>query len=167
MTYDYTRLVIPPQAGRLIELAECLCATILAETGLGLCWCGVYPGGTPAWEACGGCAGDVCGMGYVTMDTASMYTTFGIPNTNSHCDTLMQAGVSLGVLRCMPVEEDGSSPSQNDMSDTAMLLFADMMAIRKAALCCYEGDVLLQGYEALGANGGCIGGQWRGVISLD
>ena len=106
-------------------------------------------------------------MGYVAMDSASMYTSFGTPGVSAACDSLMQASVSLGVLRCMPMEEDGSLPSADEMADVALLLFADMMAIRKAALCCYEGDVQMYGYDSLGANGGCVGGQWRLMLALD
>lgn len=135
--YDFSCLNVPPQAGRLVELAECLCQTIKEECGLPLCWCGIYPGGVPSWDYCGGCSGGNCGMGYVSLAAASMYTTFGVPSVSDKCGTMLQASVTIGVLRCVPMEEDGSLPSAGEMSDTALLLFADMMAIRNAALCCY------------------------------
>lgn len=168
MSYDFSCLNIPPQAGPLVELAECLCSTIAEDCGLSLCWCGIYPGGVPAWDYCGGCSGGTCGMGYVSMDGASLYTSFGSPAFGMmNCASLTQASVTIGVLRCMPLEEDGSPPDVETMADVAMLLMADMMAIRRAATCCFKGDLILGGYEPLGVSGGCTGGQWRATVALD
>ena len=168
MAYSFTNLVVPSQAGPLIELADCLCTTVASETGLALCWCGIFPGGIPSWDYCGSCAGDNCGMGYVTMDAASSYTSFGQPAVGpTACATLMQANISVGVLRCMPMEDDGSLPPPDTMSEVAMVLMADMMAMKRAITCCFKGDIILGTYNAAGASGGCVGGQWNAVIGLD
>lgn len=157
----------PLSAAHLIELAECLCGQVAKLCGDDLCWCGLYPGGQPSWDYCGGCEGDKCGMGYVTVVQVSPYTTLGVADvTVTKCDRPLQALVEVGVLRCVPVEESGL-PDPEVMADISLLLMADMEAIRNTVACCFTGDSVLQGYEALPVQGGCVGGRWRAVIGLD
>lgn len=150
----------------LQDLATCLCDNIHQTTGVGLCWCGVYPGGVPAWDHCTDCDSDMCGMGFVTVTGATRYTSFGQAlQTPTKCDAMTQLGVSMGVLRCFPMEEDGSAPSADALTEVAAQLALDMEAIRFAAVCCYKGDVILNSYEPIPPTGGCIGGQW--LLTVD
>lgn len=160
-------LETPRFAERLVELSMCLCDAVKSSCGSELCWCGVYPGGIPAWDYCGSCS-DRCGMGFVTVAGASLYTTFGQPDQSvAPCDRPLQAEVLLGVLRCVPLEEDGSAVPASAMTDVALMLMADLDAIRRAVVCCFKGDAVLLGYEPLPEAGGCVGGQWRAVIGLE
>jgi len=148
----------------LTEISDCLCTAIKDATGQELCWCGIYPGGQPAWDYCGSCEGDRCGMGYVTLQNMQPYTSFGQPLLAlATCDVMFQAQIALGVLRCVPVSEEG--PSEDDMYFIAQQLITDAEAMRYAALCCFKGDTILQGYEPLPPTGGCVGGQM--VIMAD
>lgn len=154
---------------RLIELSVCLCTEIETVQGYPLCWCGVYPGGVPSYDYCGGCDGGRCGMGFVTVDGGGLYTSFG-QNAGyrpSSCSSGLQVSVQIGVLRCMPFTNDGSLPEPNDMTETAVLLLDDMQAMRRAATCCFGGDLILLDYQPIPAQGGCVGGLWRAVLDAE
>lgn len=157
--------VMPASAGSLVELAQCVCDTVVSDGAGRLCWCGVYPGGVPTWDYCGECSGDACGIGYVSVVRIEPYRTFGVPEPVSGCATALQAVVKVGVIRCLPVVAEGL-PDPEDMSDTALNMHMDAYAIRRAIACCYPGDAVLRAYTALPAQGGCVGGEWECVIDL-
>lgn len=150
----------------LSELTECLCAT-MEEAGSGLCWCGLYPGGSVPFDFCGSCDGDSCGMGFVTVTGGSKYTSFGEPDASwAKCASAVQVTGRIGVLRCFPLEVDGSLPSLDVLESLSLRLAADMLLMKKAALCCFGGDIMLEGYDAISAQGGCVGGQWQFTLDL-
>jgi len=165
---NISNLIIPRQTASLVELVDCVCATVDTDTGLPLCWCGLYPGGVPAWEYCGECNSGRCGMGYVTMTGSYLTAGLGIPLLDAQCGSYTSLILKVGVLRCLPTgDEQGAPPPPDDMADVSMILFADMLAMKKAILCCYPGDTLLRTYEALPASGGCVGGEWTLEIELE
>jgi len=156
---------VPAAAAPLVELARCVCEKVSAQGCGSLCWCGIYPGGLPAWDYCGECDGGSCGMAYVTVVAIEPYTTFGVGNPLAACASMLQAVVQIGVIRCLPVVEDGL-PSEEDLADVSIGLVADALAIREAVLCCTPSDTVLRSYTALPAQGGCVGGQWEIVLDL-
>jgi len=153
---------------KLEELVHCLCDTVVAESDVGLCWCGVVPGGTPAYDYCNPCSGDACGMGFVTLGNVTGYRTFGQPQPmmSGQCDSMLQSEAQVGIMRCYPLQEDGSPPSMEESADVALLLMQDMLLMRKAIMCCYKQDVILGQYTQIGPDGGCVGGAWQVVLDL-
>lgn len=139
----------------------------MEDAGAGLCWCGLFPGGSVPFDFCGSCDGDTCGMGFVTVLQGSNYTTFGEPGARySKCASPVQVTGRIGVLRCFPLEVDGSLPGPDVLADLSLSLMSDMLLVKKAVLCCFGGDILLEGYDAIPAQGGCVGGQWLFTLDL-
>jgi hypothetical protein len=150
----------------LAEVATCLCEELgkYAPT----CYCGLLQGGTEvAWDYCAACEGEDCGSAYVTVVAVEPYTSFGIADTMAQCETFYQAIVLVGVLRCLPVHEDGEPPTQEEMADSMLLTQQDMMAMLTAIRCCVPASTKIRGYTPLGPQGGCVGGQWQIVLDLE
>lgn len=156
-----------PGGESLLALVECLCSELEA-TGAGpVCWCGLYPGGVPAWDYCDSCDAGTCGMAYVSVVQVQPYTTFGAQDFQATCATGLQAVLRVGALRCLPLNDDGSLPAPADMAESALALHADALAIRAAVSCCLPASTILQGWTALPAQGGCTGGEWIVVLDLE
>lgn len=152
----------------LIELSECLCRTVASVTGRDLCWCGLYPGTNPPFEYCGSCSSTMCGVGYVALETVTQYTALAVPGfSDFDCQTPLQALVRVGVLRCFPLEEDGSTSAPEVVESSAIDLMEDMDAIRQAVLCCFQGQSKLVEYRTIGPEGACVGGEWSAYIALE
>lgn len=147
---------------RLVELRECLC-NALTDFGAGpVCWCGLYPGQQVAWEFCGECAGDHCGMGYVRLASAFPQDGNLSAILSGRCTTSLAYTLNVGALRCLPYGgADGEPPSEADMLAATLDQAADMMAIRKAIECCFgKADHAMGTWQPLGPSGGCVGGEW-------
>jgi hypothetical protein len=155
---------IPSSAANIMALASCVCEHVSAVAPL--CWCGIYPGGLPSWEYCGECSGGACGMAYVSVGSIEPYTTFGVGDPAATCDTMLQAVVSVGVVRCLPVVE-GGLPDEESMAQVALLMHADALAMREAIRCCAPADTILRSYTAAPAQGGCVGGEWEIILDLE
>lgn len=153
----------------LLALADCLCQTVAEDTLRPLCWCGLYPGDGAPFEYCSECETGKCGVGYVALQSAAPYVTFGLDGVDPamRCGTPIQAQVRVGVMRCFPLEEDGSTPPPSLLSSTTVDLVADMSAIRRAVLCCFDGEARLESYSVLGPDGGCVGGEWVAWVGLE
>ena len=155
-----------PLVANLVKLSNCVCQTLAVQSEP-VCWCGLYPGALPAWDYCGGCASTTCGMSYISLIGAYPFGGLGVPENNAECGSGLGAIIQVGVLRCLPSGgDDGEPPGVEEMSETSILLFNDMMAVRDAALCCFEDDVQLREYTAAAPQGGCSGGQWTMHIEL-
>ena len=163
-------MTLPSYVDRIYSMVECLCTTVQDYTGMPLCWCGFVPGGTPAYDGCNPCSSDACGMGFVTLNNAGIGAALNNPGGArgaGNCHDPLQAQLTAGVLRCWPLEEDGSGPSTETAAEIGLLLLSDMQAIRQAVACCYGDGTYLNGYTPIGPDGGCIGGAWTFAMDLE
>lgn len=153
-------------ASKVAELVECVCTYLSTEGGGKPCWCGFYPGSEVSWDYCGSCSGDTCGMGYVRI--VDSYQSSNFPNQETdpvRCQSPLAVQLAVGALRCMPMNEDGSLPTEAVMWEVGLAVMADMTAMLQAIDCCVD-DYALGAYEPQGPQGGCVGGQWTMWISL-
>jgi hypothetical protein len=152
----------------IADLTECLCALLASEGAGPTCFCGLVPGEAPAWDYCGECAGDNCGMGFIVVQSVFPSTTFPGAVEFSKCDAPLAAGLQVGALRCVPtLGEQGELPDETDQRESGLALIADMGAIHKAIACCGIKQYALGSYVPLGPTGGCAGGAWELTVGLD
>jgi hypothetical protein len=146
----------------LSDLHECVCES-LALNGQGpTCWCGIWPGETVSWDYCGAeCKNDACGMAWVRAGTSAPYSTFPLAELDSACEKPLFYEIEVGVLRCLPIiEDDGSLPAAADITEAALGLAIDQMALHRAIRCCRLGAFALGAWRPVGPQGGCVGGFW-------
>lgn len=154
----------------LISLAECLCQQI-TDSGLPEpCFCGIYPGQQVPFDYCDGCEDGKCGQAWVRLSQTYLSKIFPAPDPEGTCIAPLAFVVEVGIIRCAPVaDENGNPPSMADQLDTALLQVNDMMAMRRAIMCCTQAFKhrrhVLQNYTPVGPLGGCVGGGWLVVFS--
>jgi hypothetical protein len=72
------------------------------------------------------------------------------------------------VLRCISIEEDGGVMDPADMLAAVNQQIEDMMAMRRALLCCDAIESSVMGlYTPVGPDGGLVGGTWLVSIGMD
>lgn len=152
---------------QLQNLADCVCQ-LLAEKGAGeTCWCGVYPGNEVAWDFCGECSGDTCGMGYVHV--YSMFPSERFPSEaigGNACAAPLAVEVRVGALRCLPVaDEQGSLPDEGLLLEASLAAVADASAMYEAMCSCIPAGSI-GAYLPMGPRGGCVGGEWQFWVPL-
>lgn len=149
-------------------LAECLCVALEASGAGKTCFCGVVGGESPAWDYCGECSGDTCGMGYITVQSVFPSSAFPEEEAYAKCSTPFAAAITVGALRCAPVmSENGDLPSEEEMAEAFLATNADMGAILEAIQCCDAfDDYALGSWTPLGPTGGCAGGEWTLTVAL-
>jgi hypothetical protein len=153
---------------RLVDLAACVCDA-LAERGAGVpCWCGIVPGAEASWVGCTECDSGRCGSAWVRLDGVWPYVSFPNPEVGLTCAATMGYTVEVGVVRCMPLNDDGSPLDTAESLDVALAGAADMQALLYAISCCF-GDVLhtVDSWVPVGPQGGCVGGYWTLSLARD
>lgn len=152
----------------LSELAACLCAEI-SVNGESPCFCGVVAGNIVPTEGVDGC--ETCGAGYVRLVDAYPSTQlFPQADQSPTCRSVLAFNVVVGVVRCAPTGDGDYPPSQDELTEFARQVFADMAAIRRAIRCCLTDDkfeditYVLGSYTPLPDEGGIGGGEWQLVI---
>jgi hypothetical protein len=156
----------PPLVANLMELAECVCEYLATEGGGPTCWCGLLPGASAAWEYCGECGGDTCGMGWVRVISGFPYEVFPIPTIDDRCFRPLAWAVEVGSLRCIPQPGDGSPPSPEVMAEAAVIQIVDSWAMYEAIKCCSRMGLGVQSYTPQGPQGGCVGGYWTAYAPM-
>lgn len=155
----------------MVSLAECLCTQI---TGSGLpepCFCGILPGGEAAYDYCDSCEDGTCGQAWVRLAQAFPSSAFPVPDVGrGTCASPLAFELVVGIVRCAPSPDDqGNPPSLGDQFATSQLVVADMMAMRRAIMCCAQAqkgrDYTLGFYLPVGPEGGCVGGVWTATFS--
>lgn len=113
----------------------------------------VVPGATPVWDAC-------CdGMLYSAMVGVQ-------PKLRAAKCTGWTATIKVGVIRCCASLDDmGNPPTPHQISQDARLMLDDMVALMRA-LAASECVEVLDGWEPLGPDGGCAGGEWTITVHL-
>lgn len=86
--------------------------------------------------------------------------------------------LAVGVVRCTPtVDDNGVAPSPTAISLSALEMTRDRANLEAAIRCCFadpetlpmgmeEGKVILFGWNPVGANGGCAGGEWTLYLAM-
>ena len=155
----------------MTELASCLCAE-LASSGLPEpCFCGIFPGEQAPFDFCA-CDSGGCGQAWVRLAAAgpsSFFPTIGGTSGLGSCAAQLAFQFDVGVLRCAPMPDDqGSPPTMSAQFEAAQLQYADMMAMRRAIVCCARASkrgMDLGQYTPTGPQGGCLGGVWAVAFS--
>lgn len=176
------------------SLLDCVCEALdrvpVAMPGLAGCPCrvGVVPG-APAADGCdGGCnvpPGEWPGQ--LTVNVVRTYpaelprwtNVAAVQAEATNCGPAALLAVELAVTlwRCTPVSsDDGCPPPMDALSENAMQLHVDMLAINQGVTCCFptagtsrrKGRRYSLGASAvLGPQGGCIGVQTPVTVLLD
>jgi hypothetical protein len=153
---------------RLTEIRDCLCEEISMSTP-DVCYCAIVPGEAVVADMAGDC--DVaCGIAWVRLISAEPVAGVGIPAEALGPHGIAPYGaemgmeVEVGVLRCYPINADGSPLSAEELEEATWRQVDDAEAIRKAILCCpalSEKNTMLREYTPMGPMGGYVGGNWR------
>ena len=154
-------------ASKLVDLADCLCLALKTNGAGPTCFCGVVPGASPAWDYCGECSGETCGMGYIRVISAFQSSSFPVADDPGEgCTGPLVVQLGVGALRCVPVpNESGELPAEEQQVEATLGLLADMSAMF-VALCECLPDGAIGAYEPLGPSGACAGGEWTVWMSL-
>lgn len=151
---------------RLTELAACLCAEYVPGNVNDLpqvCFCGVVSGEQAAIDYFGDCD-TACGMAWVRLTSASPMSGIGIENVQpGNCGSTLGFSVEVGVSRCANFpDSDGTPPSEADYRAEVELQYADMLAMRRAIVCCQDTkNYILGTYTPYGPTGASVGGLWN------
>ena len=121
--------------------------------------------GQPAWDDC--CEGQVW-VRLVQVETVQV----GKRLASGHMCTQMKAlTVGVGVLRCaLVIDDQGHAPEASALSKESLGVLVDMDALSNAIQCCEVPGavrVTMSRWDALGPEGGCVGGEWQAVIWQD
>lgn len=128
-TYEMDRSIMPV----LAELKACLCAELPED----ICYCGIVVGGSIPFDPQ---PDDTCCVtGFVRLNNAFPSTVFPLVDQEATCITTMAFDISVGILRCTPLGQDGNPPTQKEMDEHAKRLLADMAIIRRVIRCCLGG----------------------------
>jgi hypothetical protein len=146
----------------LSDLHACVCEAVATDGQGPVCWCGIWPGETVSWDFCGAeCSSDACGMAWVRAGIAAPFDTFPVAVLDPNCDKPLFYEIEVGILRCLPVmDEDGSLPSPEAITEAALGLAIDQMALHRAIRCCELTSKVVANWRPVGPQGGCVGGFW-------
>jgi hypothetical protein len=163
----------------MVELAGCLCTTVV-ERGLpALCLCAPVPGPMAVMEMCGQCKGtgkDKCGgQGWVRFVNQFPSNRFPAPDTlGASCNSPMAYMLEIGIARCVPTGTANgitgyTPPDLEALVDATRLQMADKAAMLAALQCCLdspEKDLTysIGTYSTLQAAGDCGGGFWTVTV---
>lgn len=85
----------------------------------------------------------------------------------SECTSVLSITLEAGVIRCIPIEEEGEAPKESDVLAAAMQSMADMLAIQCAALGCEVWEsIILNEWVPHGPLGGQYGGTWTFTVTV-
>jgi hypothetical protein len=85
----------------------------------------------------------------------------------SQCAALLRLGLEVGVVRCIPIEEEGEAPKASDVMVAAMQSMSDMLLIQCGALSCEAWESINIGsWTPHGPLGGQYGGTWTFTVEL-
>lgn len=155
----------------LVDLASCLCAEFTPTGGTepDLCFCDVAPGQTFAHDYVWECD-DKCGAAWVRLANAYPAVGVGVPAENRiGCGALLGFDIEIGVIRCLEQESTGEAPPAETMSAAALTQVDDLIAMRRAVMCCdalKDEDYSLNTYQPVGPQGMVVGGTWTLSVVL-
>lgn len=126
--------------------------------------------GQIAWEGC--CSGQVWAR---LIDMTPMQTSSGfgqVTASGQPCGPVMwRATIGVGVLRCAAtVNEMGDAPPSATLIAEALGTTRDQADLGEALQCCLAPQVaslVMQRWDPLGPDGGCVGGEWTFTVLVD
>lgn len=147
----------------IVDLTTCLCSSV-EDAGLpSMCFCGLVPGESVAWDYI-----SESGEGMAWVRVMNIYPSAAFPAADttlrSSCASPLAAQVEMGILRCAPMpDDDGTPPSMAAQWEATRLQMADMRAMYSAIRCCYDRQehMVLGQYNPLGPQGGVFGATWQ------
>ena len=166
--------VVDPLAPIVEVLLACLVVR-LEQADAPVCRAFWHPGATAPWDACGESGDGAEGQAWIAAARVFPSDNFPAETGDAHRCIPMGYGVELvvGVLRCAAtVDSNGREPSSEAVTEDALKVSRDRQAALEAIVCCLFGDdpdpgnYRLGGWEPLGPQGGCVGGQWRVTVAL-
>lgn len=106
---------------------------------------------------------DDCSRAWVRVNGAYPANGIGVANDepNQSCETLIGMDLEIGIIRCVEIEKNGEAPTATNLLAASIQNIRDMVAIRKAVLCCtHFEDYQLGDWTPTGPDGGRVGGYW-------
>lgn len=149
---------VPAQA--LLDIYTCLTAT-LQDNDAGVCESLIQVGSLPDGSHCGQCSNTTCGTAFVSYATASTDLVPQSAEAWTKCASGFYVSGVAGVLRCYPVDDGESARDPEEYTEAALAVVRDMLLVREALTCCYDGDLVLRNFVFFEPSGGCAGGQWE------
>ena len=152
--------------GRLAALATCLCAELQDPINEvpDVCFCGLIPGNAIPVEYTGDCD-DKCGAAWVRLISVYPSDSIGVIVTDpGNCSHGIGIDVEMGIIRCISVgDEQGNPPTAAELLAATDLAIRDATLMMKVLNCCDAvppKDMVLGQYQAIGPEGGIIGGSF-------
>lgn len=94
-------------------------------------------------------------------------TPVGSEGWSGDCGTVMRLDLEVGVLRCVPIEEDGEAPAATDVLLAALQSMEDMQKIYCAAMECEVWNSIESGsWVPSGPLGAQYGGMWSFTVEI-
>lgn len=156
----------------LTALAQCLCEALSDPTygHPAPCFCGVIPGATVIQELTEGCASERNGVAWVRLALTYPSATVGAVDTSlRNCNSGLGIDIEVGVVREHHAYYETEALTEAQMLDVALWQHDDMMAARRAIVCCGaldNEDYILGMYQPFGPQGGMVGGSWSLHVGL-
>lgn len=113
-----------------------------------------------------GCEDDevACSQAWVRVTSVSSVSD---GSWGGDCATVMRIGLEVGVLRCIPVPDNGEAPQASDVLVGATQAMDDMNTIHCAAMGCEVWQSITTGqWSPLGPRGGQVGGSWTFEVEV-
>lgn len=178
------------------DLLGCVCESLAALTvsvpGHPGCPCRmcVVPG-QAAWDACDDPCGAQGGGGQLTVNVVRAYPTPRDTSTTAPSPLRVDGGLRdlrrcgvpdlavellITVARCAPMPtEEGCPPSCEELTESALTIHADMLAVQSAVLCCFSATgterkgrrYVLGETRTVGPQGGCVATETRVTVVLE
>lgn len=160
-------------AGAMQTLLDCA-ADALTDHGVPVESVFIAPGGPPAWDNCCEDGGQLFVRLVQSYPTAGPGAApFPGQDTRPKCHPVMMAArLAVGVLRCSQAfaNEEGAAPSDATKTAEGLRTSMDASILLEAILCCLAPTQLswvVDSWNPLGPNGGCVGGEWQLIVGVD
>jgi hypothetical protein len=153
----------------LTALAQCLCEA-LSDDDYHYpipCFCGVIPGTQVIEEMSSGCSDQRNGIAWVRLVSTYPSVSVGQQDTRlGNCGVGLGMDVEVGLVREHSAYYEGDALTVEEMASQAVWQHDDMLAVRRAIVCCEAlEDFILGPYQPYG-QGGLIGGAWIVHVGL-
>lgn len=149
-----------------IRLCVCLALNEDGSCGCPCRTCVVY--GNPVF--------DDCCEGQLTVNFVRLYVHDNFPERASgpvFCATPLAAEYKVTYVRCAPVvKDDGSPPSCDELSDSALSMLIDAYVVYRALICCLQQarrkrKFLINDLTPISPEGGCYGFEITITIEIE
>jgi hypothetical protein len=134
------------------------------------CWIGVLPGSLVALDYCAPCGATKCGMAWVRLSAINEWVDESGGADFSRCASLFTATFEMGIVRCHQTSDDRGNPmSMAYQAEATRVQMAEMAAMKRVLLCSSlmaNRNVTLGGYQPIGPDGACVGGNWSVLVDM-